>query len=581
MSDHEQEFSLKNLFVPLTTFKAIHIIVILGFIVFGNMLFNGFVWDDKKFILANPAVHTINIFIAFGSNLHNSAGFYRPLQPFYFSIIYALFKDAPFFYHISQLILHIVNASLVFLFFKKFFNKTLSLFLACIFLIHPMQVEAVSYIAATGDELFFLFGMIALLLSFKNDLHFKTLSILFGLLLLSICTRETGFLFLLVILLQRALFRKRDITLYFVYGLVTTLLYFFMRFILVGIFLEKFQFIPIARLTLLERLTNLPLIIFYYLKTFFIPINLAIYQYWIVKVISFQSFYFPLFIEILLLLLIIILGRYLFRQKRDFFFVLTFFFLWLVSGLGLHSQIFPLDMTVAEHWFYFPMVGLLGILGVAIQQIPSIHGKTIKRIGYVIAIVFIVILSARTMVRNTNWSDAVTLYSHDINISDNFGIENDLGVEYSSMQKYDKALQHLYKSAEMFPYETNYYNIGFAYEQMGNGKKAKEYYYKAINAKEYSGETRKIVLLGIYERLGFTLLRYDGAKEAKKFITKALKDYPNSANLWLQLAVVEYKLHHQDDAVAAAEKARTLLPSEQVNSIYLQIKNKQAVDLKL
>ena len=59
MHEREQAFSLKNLFVPLTTLKAIHIIVIVGFIVYANMLFNGFVWDDKIYIIFNPQNHNI------------------------------------------------------------------------------------------------------------------------------------------------------------------------------------------------------------------------------------------------------------------------------------------------------------------------------------------------------------------------------------------------------------------------------------------------------------------------------------------------------------------------------------------
>jgi hypothetical protein len=42
----EEEFSLKKFFVPLTSVKAVHFIVIIGLIVYCKSLFNGFVWDD-------------------------------------------------------------------------------------------------------------------------------------------------------------------------------------------------------------------------------------------------------------------------------------------------------------------------------------------------------------------------------------------------------------------------------------------------------------------------------------------------------------------------------------------------------
>ena len=36
--------------------------------------------------------------------------------------------------------------------------------------------------------------------------------------------------------------------------------------------------------------------------------------------------------------------------------------------LGLHMQLIPLDLTVADRWFYFTMVGVLGLIGVIIQE---------------------------------------------------------------------------------------------------------------------------------------------------------------------------------------------------------------------
>ncbi|HZE86733.1 MAG TPA: hypothetical protein VE090_00865 [Methylomirabilota bacterium] len=73
MSEPEQEFSFKSLFSPLTNLKAIHIIV------FFNALSNGFVWDDKTYIILNNDVHSLNIPKLIGNNIFNQSQQYRPL----------------------------------------------------------------------------------------------------------------------------------------------------------------------------------------------------------------------------------------------------------------------------------------------------------------------------------------------------------------------------------------------------------------------------------------------------------------------------------------------------------------------
>src|SRR6185437_16776855 len=108
MSEHDskEEFSFKNYFVPFTTTKAIHWIVVIGFVVFGNMFFNHFVWDDKSYVILNTDIHTFNFLKIIGTNLFNSAGQYRPISVTYFTLLYGLFNNTPFFYHFIQLVLH-------------------------------------------------------------------------------------------------------------------------------------------------------------------------------------------------------------------------------------------------------------------------------------------------------------------------------------------------------------------------------------------------------------------------------------------------------------------------------------------
>ncbi len=583
MSDHEQEFSLKNLFVPLTTFKAIHIIVILGFIVFGNMLFNGFVWDDKTYIIFNTDIHSLDFLKLLGKNLFNAGGQYRPIPAIYFATLYSIFKETPFFYHLFQLILHITNASMVFILFKRFINARLSLFLALVFLVHPIQVESVSYIAASVNPLFFLFGISALLLSLKETIYPKRLIMIFTLLFLSLLTKEAGILFFWLIFLSVTILKKRlksrEVITFIIIGFITIVVYFLIRFSIGGIYFMSLPYHPIARLSLGERLLNIPAIIFYYVRTFFFPVQLAIDQEWTIKNLNFQTFYSPLLIDCSVFLLLGLLGFFLFQKHSMKLKPYLFFVLWFLAGLGMYAQIFPLDATVADRWFYFPLVGLLGLLGLFIQSFKFSNEK-IRALGLVVGLIIIIVLSFRTIVRNANWSNAISLYSHDRQIHDNFDIENNLGTEYAAINEYRHAIEHQTRSITMFANEANLYNLANIYERMGNKSTAEKYYTEALNAKNYLPINHSHFAV-TYVRLAYLLYLKSDFNKAKIVAKRGLLDYPDNGYLSIELAASEYKLGNYQSALAAVEKARTLSLNEQINSIYLQIKNKQTVDVKL
>ncbi|MBI5122715.1 hypothetical protein HZA75_02535 [Candidatus Roizmanbacteria bacterium] len=232
-NQHEQEFSLKSLIFPLTTFKAINIIIFVGLLVFGNVLFNGFVWDDNLFIINNPDVHTLNIAHLFTANKFNAISYYRPVSAVYFAFLYSIFGTNAFFYHFMQIALHIINVILVYILVRNLFQRIdlkssplkiefsnlIILFLSLVFLVHPINVESVAYIAASQSELLFLFGILALLISIKKSIATKQLILVSILLLLSILTKEVGILFLFMVLLFQFLFNRQRFLKFF-YGQV-------------------------------------------------------------------------------------------------------------------------------------------------------------------------------------------------------------------------------------------------------------------------------------------------------------------------------------------------------------------------
>lgn len=145
-----------SFFTFLTTKKAIMLIIIAGILVFFNGISNSFVGDDEAQIIENRLVHSVRNIPSFfaGGTFYNGGAqqlvgvYYKPLLNTIFSFIYTFFGPNFLAFHFFQIILHIINVCILFLFLKHFFGKSLSLILSLIFLVHPINNESVFYISA-------------------------------------------------------------------------------------------------------------------------------------------------------------------------------------------------------------------------------------------------------------------------------------------------------------------------------------------------------------------------------------------------------------------------------------------------
>jgi len=456
-------FNPKHFFTPLTTLKGISTIVVLGCIAYFNALFGAFVWDDFGQVRQNYFIRSLSnlpkFFTGgtFGDGAYLTGAYYKPLMTFSYAIIWSLFGNQPFFFHLLQIILHIINSILVFVLFRKFFKQQLALFLALIFLVHPINVEAVAYISALQEPLFFLFGMSALHLSLKEPISAKrTLAI--GLLLLcSLLSKETGILFILIIPVYHSIFRhrKHHLIRIFLNVLPPVPMYAYLRFFVAKVSLHNQFGIPISTATITERVFTMPAIVLYYLKTFFIPKDLLTNQKWLITHHDMQ-FYVPLFIDTVFLIGVILFGVWIYRTRKVHFPLYLFFTLWFLIGLMLHVQVFPLDWTVADRWFYFPSVGLLGIIGVGIHT-ALLRSVRVTSALIIVGLIIIGIFTIRTMVRNTIWYNTITLRPKSVQQVDDFPMyddylnEQEQGQELLDQGMIKEAVPHFVKSLELHP----------------------------------------------------------------------------------------------------------------------------------
>ena len=504
-------------------------IVLLSAAVYANVLDNAFVWDDEAQVVQNTAIqHMGDIWHLFEGSTFASHGsgslkgqYYKPLMSVGFMFAWAMGDGSPMPFHLMQVVIYTLNAIFVFFFFRRFFPRDLSGGLALFFLVCPLASETARYVANYQDTLYFFFGIIAmnLLIYLENRWKAWVLYPLVALCLLcALLSKETGALFLGVAFLYKAFFNRERFA-----GFLASLaaafgIYLYMRIGVAGMTIKHDDFLaPIGRTNLLERLQTIPKIWTYYVVNFVFPYDLGVSKHWVVRDLTWSDFWLPLVVFLGFLASILAMW-WTNRTWRT-----TFFLLWFLAGMGLHSQFFPLDTTAADRWFYFPVVGLMGLLTeTAIRyRRPWMTAKPAVALGVAV----ILAMAVRTAVRNQDWQTGLELFTRDLPYSpDSFELQNNVGTEMFRAGQIEEACPYFERSTELAPHWwTNWNNLGVCKQRAGDYGTALRYFEKALNNGHYY--LSYVNIAGLLVGLGKT-------DEARKFLReRGLVDYPNGPEL--------------------------------------------------
>ena len=173
--------------------------------------------DDILIIKQNSAVFEdiSKIGIAFKTDAFLrkvSSSYYRPLQTVTYFIDAQMGVDNPWFFHVTNLILHILTCLVFYKLCKKLsFSDLLSLAAVLVFCCHPLFVHAVAWIPSRGDLMLTLFGMLVLLTFLyyieTKQLKYLILHTLFF--LLAMFSKETAMAFPALLVFYYILFQYR------------------------------------------------------------------------------------------------------------------------------------------------------------------------------------------------------------------------------------------------------------------------------------------------------------------------------------------------------------------------------------
>lgn len=447
-------YCVLNMLKPKASLNLSYLLVILiTCLVYINSLNNGFVYDDNYMIVENDYLRGLeNIPLFFSSKLTTGfipQGMYRPLTMLTYILNFWSAGLNPFYYHLINLLLHILNISMLYLLLNYLWKdlEPTAVFLAVsLFAIHPLNSQAVNFLSSRATLLFTFFYLMSFYFYLKDRLWISFLAFAIGLL----SKEEMIFLPLLILIYE--LIYKRNLRLKKILPFVALgLFYLLWRRYLFGTATLIYRVRAIKE-DLLLGLLNLP----FYFRLALWPRGFSI-EHPLTSLLRFDTLNL---IYIFTFYLILVLGIiYCYRKDK----LAAFCLLWPV--IAIFPFLFTsLNNPAAEHRFYLDFVGLTLILGYIFDKLIRYKYK-LKTVIMGIGLSCILGLSLLTLERNAVWKDELSLWldaRKTAPLSDR--VHNNLGREYLLRGQYNLAEEELKLSIRINPlsYQTHY-NLGLLY----------------------------------------------------------------------------------------------------------------------
>ena len=593
---------------------------ILILIVYSNTVYHPFHFDDfGAAIKSNLIEGRLN---DFWKNTVGTGGhifLHRLFLLYSFALNYHLGDGSVVSYHIINIIFHLLNSLLIYWILKNILIHSLSInkqedtlsknscltfipfFSSLIFAVHPLNTETITYISgrSSGMSTFFF------LLSFyffiqgnfatsdperaknKAAVFYYTFSLL--VFFIGLGTKEIIATLPIIIILYLYYFINRE------KNLISFLLKF--KWYLTAIVSPAIVYLAYRKITagdiftahadeglrLYGRyfyfLTELKVIIFYYLKLFIFPINLNIYP---MMSPSTSLFEFPVFISLLIILSLIFFAVTISRGKQQCVRnkIISFAIFWFFITLLPSSSFIPLNDIIAEHRTYLPAVGASIFFGTVFSIFISslknpVKLKLIKSLSVILVLLLFSLLSIQ---RNLVWKDGFTLWKDSALKTPNYAKPHiNLGSEYNKKGLNKLAVEEFKKAIELLPeHAESHYDLGKVYSDLRDYKNAVSEFILAI---QYDKDSYKAMfgLGNAYSKTGQYNKAVNAFNKAEQAYTRVRnKDYLDAIH---NLGEVYGKMGELDKAIKQFKKALEINPDHVIANQNLARANKYLENL--
>lgn len=596
------------------------IIFIFSFILYGNTISHNYTYDDVTFITQNkftqqgfkgiPEILTTSY--RYGWNNKNEAQ-YRPLSIVTFAIENQFWNN-PHISHFINVLLYSITGIIIFatllLLFKNYnviFPFTVTMF----FVAHPIHTEVVASIKCRDEILAFIGSVSALYFVFRylQNSRFIFLIIAMACFFFALLSKENAITFLVVIPLTVYFFtsssHKKIFSITVFLGMVTIIylliLYYFSLKAEKGPEIHILDNSLIAVSTIGERIgTNFFLLLKY--------MSLLVFPHPLIHDYSFNQFpilnitNFKAIAGMVLSVSLLVFAFIKFFKKNVIAYCIFYFFI----TLSVVSNIFILiNCALAERFLFTPSLSYCIILCLLITRItkPDLKNKMLKLSHYKIFIfltsLILVLYSFKTINRNTDWKNNLSLFKADIKKTpDNARVHYSLGSEFmfeadnelnkkQKLNLYNEAMRHLKKSIQILPvFSAAHYNMGNVYAKTKKFKEAISSYNNAlmldsafVSAYINLGNSYNELLdfdkaiaafnkantldsenPSIFDNLGNSYFKKGNIEDAIMFYQKAIKSDEKFENAYFNLSYLFYHEQRFDEAITVLKKLISITP---------------------
>ena len=470
-------------------------------VIYAGYLHNGFVFDDKVLVEANPLIKSgqllPNVFKSgiydYWTGAQPYDRMYRPLQMLSYYLDYNLWGLKPAGFRFSNILLHLLNSILVFYLLNLIFNhRLLAASSSILFLVHPVHISSVAYISARGDLLsaFFILACCVLFLKFlesKNYLlyFFSIFAAAFALL-----SRENALLVIIFLILISSFSSKGAARFKYLYAFfVLSAAYLVVRCIIFGPsgLAAHMNYINAALLPI-----NFLNIICNYILLLFWPVNLRMFHS---AALIGQLNPLVMFLSILgiILILAVILKWKKIKQLPAVFIFGSAWFLLGIIPVYFYFNAYPAleRALMAESWLYLPSIGFCVIFA---------YLCLLNKKGKLIICVCAAILGGLVVGNRVYWRNDVTFYERALRFlpPDSIILRN-LATAYIDSGDLKKAYTAI-KKLEKYYADTPVVNVAWGqyYLACGQAKEAIGYYQLILSRSFFSNYSMSLC----YAKLG-------------------------------------------------------------------------------